>query len=147
MKTGYGWACQPVVAPTAYSWRRTTMSIGDFASALNRPPFSGYDMTLKASKVPRARTVGTTPDGADAAAIAPPMAMSASAATATATSNRARRRTGRSTMRFGRIGVFMSGLLQGVVGKGRGAELEVSGWIGMGWISRFKALVAARSGR
>ena len=49
MKTGYGWACQPVVALTAYSWRRTTTSIGAFASALNRPPLSGFDMTLKLS--------------------------------------------------------------------------------------------------
>src|SRR6185436_13345933 len=92
MNTGYGWACQPVVPFTAYSWRRTTTSIGPLASALNRPPLAGFDITLKLSKLPRARIVGTTPDGADAEAIAAPIAMTASAPAAIAVRNRIRRR-------------------------------------------------------
>src|SRR5512133_2273419 len=57
------------------------MSIGDLALALNSTGDPGADFTLKASYVPRASSVGVTPEGGDASGTAT-KATSASAAVA-----------------------------------------------------------------
>ena len=55
---------------------------GPLASALNRPPLDGFDITLNSAYEPRARRVGVDPEAGDASVtVTAPMRTTASAST------------------------------------------------------------------